>query len=72
MTATHDLDQAAQYFDRIMLLNKRLIRFGYSEDVLSPENLKTAYGGRMHYLEGAPLLAALDDACSGCEGGEEA
>ena len=28
MVATHDLGQAASHFDRVMLLNRRLIRFG--------------------------------------------
>jgi ABC-type Mn2+/Zn2+ transport system ATPase subunit len=28
MVATHDLDQAARHFDRIMLLNQRIVAFG--------------------------------------------
>jgi manganese/iron transport system ATP-binding protein len=69
MTATHDLDQAAQYFDRIMLLNRRLIRFGSSKEVLSPENLKVAYGGRLRFMEDKQAVIAMDSSC--CEGGEE-
>ncbi len=69
MAATHDLDQAAQYFDRIMLLNHQLIRFGASNEVLSPENLKIAYGGRLRFLEDKSAVLALDSSC--CEGEEE-
>jgi ABC-type Mn2+/Zn2+ transport system ATPase subunit len=69
MAATHDLDQAAQYFDRIMLLNHQLIRFGASHEVLSAENLKAAYGGRLRFLDDKSTVLALDSSC--CEGEEE-
>lgn len=69
MAATHDLDQAAQYFDRILLLNRRLIKFGSSKEVLSPENLKFAYGGRLKFLEDKNTLLAFDNSC--CEGKDE-
>jgi manganese/iron transport system ATP-binding protein len=69
MVATHDLDQAAQYFDRIMLINKTLIKFGPSDEVLKPENLKIAYGGRLKFMGESADMLALDDSC--CEGGED-
>jgi manganese/iron transport system ATP-binding protein len=69
MAATHDLDQAAQYFDRILLINRRLIQFGSSKEVLSPENLKLAYGGRLRFLEDKNSLLAIDNSC--CEGKDE-
>lgn len=47
MVATHDLDQAASHFDRIMLLNHRMIAFGEPQNVLQTNNLIKAYGGRM-------------------------
>lgn len=68
MTATHDLDQAAQYFDRIMLLNRRLIRFGSSEAVLTSENLKLAYGGRLRLMDDKAAMIAMDSSC--CDGGD--
>ncbi len=69
MTATHDLDQAALYFDRIMLLNRRIIRFGSSKEVLSPENLKVAYGGRLRFVDDKQSVIAMDNSC--CDGGDE-
>ena len=69
MTATHDLDQAAQYFDRIMLLNQHLIKFGSSKEVLTAENLKLAYGSRLRFVEDSQSLIALDNSC--CDGGDE-
>jgi manganese/iron transport system ATP-binding protein len=61
MVATHDLEQAAQYFDRIMLLNHRLIGFGTPEQVLQTEKLIQAYGGRLKSnKEGAVFV---DECC---------
>jgi manganese/iron transport system ATP-binding protein len=62
MVATHDLEQAAQHFDRIMLLNRRLIGFGPPEQILQTEKLIQAYGGRLRSVDGAEVLA-VDDCC---------
>ena len=62
MVATHDLEQAAQHFDRIMLLNHRLIGFGTAENVLKTEKLVQAYGGRIRSANGDTVLA-VDDCC---------
>lgn len=63
MVATHDLDQAGRYFDRLMLLNRRLIGFGSPEQVLQPANLRRAYAGRLRQVDGDGGLVALDDTC---------
>jgi len=62
MVATHDLEQAAQYFDRIMLLKHRLIGFGPPEQVLQTEKLIQAYGGGLRSVDGDKMLA-VDDCC---------
>jgi manganese/iron transport system ATP-binding protein len=61
MVATHDLDQAAVYFDRIMLLNRRLIGFGPPKQVLQTEKLVQAYGGRLR--SGQAGTAFVDECC---------
>lgn len=63
MVATHDLDQAEKYFDRVMLLNRKLIGFGASKDVLKPERLIQAYGNRMRLVDSNGNLITLDDTC---------
>jgi len=68
MVATHDLEQAAKHFDRIMLLNKKIVAFGDPETVLHADNLLSAYGGRFRTVEGREGLMALDDSC--CDEGE--
>ena len=62
MVATHDLEQASEYFDRIMLLNHRLIGFGTSDAVLTTENLIRAYGGRIRTVDESGMLT-MDDCC---------
>jgi manganese/iron transport system ATP-binding protein len=69
LTATHDLNVAAGHFDRVMLLNRRVIAFGTPAEVLVPQTLVRAYGDHMHLLateDGGVLLA---DTC--CGGGED-
>ena len=62
MVATHDLEQASEYFDRIMLLNHRLIGFGPPEQILQTEKLIQAYGGRLRSVDGDEVLT-VDDCC---------
>ena len=62
MVATHDLDQAASHFDRIMLLNHRLVAFGEPGEVLHTDNLLQAYGGRLKPVDGQNTLST-DDCC---------
>ncbi len=66
MVATHDLNLAAERFDQVMLLNRRLIAFGIPEDVFTRSSLLEAYGGYVHLLpEGDGVLIA--DTCCECE-----
>jgi manganese/iron transport system ATP-binding protein len=61
MVATHDLDQAARHFDRIMLLNRRIIAFDLPQNVMHTEQLVQAYGGRLKIDPGGTML--VDDCC---------
>ncbi len=45
LVATHDLNVAAERFDRVLLLNKRIVALGTGTAVLTAENLMSAYGG---------------------------
>jgi manganese/iron transport system ATP-binding protein len=61
MVATHDLDQATRHFDRIMLLNHRIIAFDVPQNVMHTEYLLQAYGGRLKIDPGGTML--VDDCC---------
>lgn len=66
IVSTHDLNMAAERFDRVMLLNREIVAWGEGTAVLTTENLMTAYGGHMHVVGDDVLLA---DTC--CDHGEE-
>ncbi len=66
MVATHDLNQAADRFDQVMLLNHRLLGLGRPGEVFTPERLLQAYGGHMRLIQTDEGLMVLNDTC--CEG----
>ena len=70
LVATHDLDQAASHFDRMMLLNRRLVAFGRPQEVFTPQHLVTAYGGHLHVVPAGEAAEQLVLADTCCEGGE--
>ena len=47
LVATHDLNLASERFDRVMLLNRRLISIGSPNEAISQEALLDAYGGHL-------------------------
>lgn len=61
LVATHDLNLAAERFDRVMLLNRRIVAWGEATAVLTTENLLAAYGGHMTILSDGDVLLA--DTC---------
>src|SRR5690606_33865769 len=50
----HDLQTVPEYFDWVMLLNVRRIASGPVDEVFTDENLRTAYGGRVAFLNKKP------------------
>ncbi len=55
----HDLQTLEEYFDWVMLLNVRRIASGPVDEVLSEENLRKAYGGRIAFLGGRKSESVL-------------
>lgn len=66
MVATHDLNLAAERFDRLMLLNHRLLGLGQPDEIFTSERLIQAYGGHVRLIQTKNGLMALSDTC--CEG----
>ena len=68
MVATHDLNLAAERFDRLMLLNQKIIGFGQATEVFTAELLSRAYSGSMRLIDtpnGTMFIS--DDHCCGGE-----
>lgn len=51
LVATHDLGLAAAHFDKVMLLNGRLMGFGDPHEVLTEKQLIEAYGNHLHLVQ---------------------
>lgn len=64
LVSTHDLNLAAARFEQVLLINRRLVAFGPPEQVFQPENLRTAFGPQVLFIEGQ---AVVDECCPGDE-----
>jgi manganese/zinc/iron transport system ATP- binding protein len=47
----HDLQTVAEYFDNVLLMNMRLIATGPVESVLTADNLRRTYGGKLSLID---------------------
>jgi manganese/iron transport system ATP-binding protein len=65
MVATHDLNLAAERFDRVMLLNGQLLGIGLPHEIFTPEHLQAAYGGHLRLVQVKDGMMALSDTCCG-------
>ena len=65
MVSTHDLNMAAQRFETVLLLNKKLVAYGPPAIALSAESIQRAFGGQVLFLNG--VAAVVDDCCPGDE-----
>jgi manganese/zinc/iron transport system ATP- binding protein len=54
----HDLSSAREYFDKLMLLNMRLVAYGEMEKTFTPDLLQKTYGGRLTILSDVAGRAA--------------
>jgi len=64
LISTHDLQMATTRFDRLLLLNRRVVADGPADAVLTPERLTAAYGGRLVVVtEPNRLTIVTDDCC---------
>ena len=52
----HDLSTVDQYFDKIILLNQRLIVFGDTEEAFTQNNIAKAYGPQLTILHKTGLI----------------
>ncbi len=53
MVVHHDLHTVTEYFDWVMLLNMRLVKFGPTAQIFTEENLRLTYGGKLLLLSEA-------------------
>lgn len=61
LMATHDLNLAADRFDRVLLLSKEILGFGNAKEVFSKDILNKAYDGHVHVVETSDGRRILGD-----------
>jgi ABC-type Mn2+/Zn2+ transport system ATPase subunit len=56
LISTHDLSLAAHNFERVLLLNRRLVAYGPPSRVFTPKTLADAFGGQVLFVNGAAVV----------------
>lgn len=68
LVSTHDLNLAVERFDRLALLNRRLVAYGPPHEAITPQTLAAAYGGQALWRgEDYALLLGDIDCCGESE-----
>ena len=52
----HDLSTVEEYFDKVILLNQRLIAYGDTNNTFTKENIAKAYGGQLPILHKTGMI----------------
>jgi ABC-type Mn2+/Zn2+ transport system ATPase subunit len=65
LASTHDLNLASQYFERVLLLNRRIYGLGHPSEIFTAEYLLPAFGGHLRLLKSDSEIVAVGDTC--CE-----
>jgi ABC-type Mn2+/Zn2+ transport system ATPase subunit len=65
LVSTHDLNLAVERFDRLALLNRRLIAYGRPQEAITPQSLAEAYGGQALWRGEDYALVMGDIDCCG-------
>ncbi len=68
LVSLHNLRTAAQRFDKVLLLNHRMLAMGVPQEALSQANLMRAYGAQLHLVPTPEGTLALEDSCCDQEG----
>ena len=50
MVVHHDLQTVEEYFDSVLLLNRKVMHYGKTKEVFNRENIAQTYGGNMRWF----------------------
>lgn len=66
LVATHDMEKAANDFDKVLLLRGTSLACGTPDEVLQPDILREAYGGSIRVFQhGDTDIMIMDEQCCG-------
>ena len=52
----HDLSTVEDYFDKVVLMNQRLVAYGDTGTTFTKENIAKAYGGQLPILHKTAMI----------------
>jgi ABC-type Mn2+/Zn2+ transport system ATPase subunit len=61
LVSTHDLPMASERFEKVLLLNHRLVAYGTPAEVFNNLNISAAFGHQVLHLDGAIIV---DECCT--------
>ena len=61
LVSTHDLPMASERFEKVLLLNHRLVAYGTPAEVFVNANISAAFGHQVLYMDGAVIV---DECCA--------
>lgn len=70
LLSLHDMQMASEKFEKVMLINHKLLGFGDAAEVFNSRALLDAYGGHLHILKDKNGEIAISDTC--CDGEHDA
>lgn len=65
LVSTHDLNMAAERFEQVLLLNRRLIAYGNPAHVFTAQHIRLAFSGQALFMDGVVIV---DQCCPPDEG----
>jgi manganese/iron transport system ATP-binding protein len=57
MVSMHDLNLAATRFERVLLLNRRVVAYGTANEALTPDTIKAAFGSEAVFLDSGIVVS---------------
>jgi ABC-type Mn2+/Zn2+ transport system ATPase subunit len=69
LISTHDLNLAAERFEQVLLINRKIIAHGPPASVFTPEVLNQVFGGKILVLPGGAVV--VDECCPPVENLEQ-
>jgi len=63
LVSLHDMKIAREHFEKVMLINKKLLGYGDPQEVFSSQALIDAYQSHLHFVKGEDGQLAVSDMC---------
>jgi len=63
LVSLHDMKMARERFEKVMLINQKILGFGAAEEVFNSQALRDAYQSHLHFIADKDGQLAISDMC---------